>query len=80
MKFWKAGFNMTILFDLDIYSIDAVRQAVKDYASMASIDIQIKDPMCICHITHTRYDTQTTCDEFTNYVLDLTVSQENSQP
>lgn len=80
MTFWKAGFNMTILFDLDIYSIDAVRQAVKNYEFIASIDVQIKDPMCICHIAHTRYDLQTTCDEFSNYVLELTVSQENSQP
>ena len=80
MTFWKAGLNMTIQFDLSIYSSKAVTQAVKDYESIADIQVEINDSVCSCHFSQSKYDLVMTSDEFSNYVLELSVSQENPNP
>lgn len=76
----KAGLNMMVQFDLEIYSFDAIQQASHDFASIATIEIDVNGPVCTCTISHSAYDQELTCDEFSNYVLELSVSQESPYP
>lgn len=67
---------MKIEFDKTIYSENAVRQAINDYASIADIDMINTPERCVCLINRSDYPMETTILEFSNYVLNLSVMSE----
>ena len=66
-----------VIFDLDIYSIDAIQQAVSDYKEYAEISISVKKDNCICYFRKCNYDIMTTIQEFANYALMLSIQKRN---
>lgn len=68
-----------IMFDLTLYSPKAIRGAVNDYQKIAKIETEFKDNHCICHVCSSLYDIELTEKEFSNYVLDKTVSMGSIQ-
>lgn len=63
-------------FDKRIYSEKAVRQAIKDYASIADIEMINTPERCVCSINRSALPIETTLLEFSNYVLNLSVMSE----
>lgn len=63
-------------FDKAIYSEEAVRQAISDYASIADIEMINTPEKCVCSINRSDYPVETTILEFSNYVLNLSVMSE----
>lgn len=67
---------MTVVFDKDLYSESAVRQAIADYAEIAVIEMISNEKSCVCTIVRSEYPLGTTALEFSNYVLNLSVMSE----
>lgn len=67
---------MIIEFDKEIYPEKAVRQAIIDYASIADIGMSNTSEKCICSINRSVYPIEITLLEFSNYVLNLSVTSE----
>lgn len=67
---------MKIEFDKAIYSENAVKQAIHDYASIADIELVDTQERSICSINRSVYPIETTLLEFSNYVLNLSVMSE----
>ncbi len=67
---------MTVVFDKDLYSESAVRQAILDYAEIAEIGLICSEDNCVCTIIRSEYPLETTALEFSNYVLNLSVMSE----
>lgn len=63
-------------FDKGIYSEKAIRQAIKDYASIADIEMINTPERCVCSINRSDLPIETTLLEFSNYVLNLSVMSE----
>ncbi len=62
-----------IAFDLQIYSPKAIQEAIREYHELARIDVVKECGQWICIIKDTVLDFEQTCQEFSNYVLGLTV-------
>lgn len=58
-------------FDLDIYPMEQLQRAAKEYSSLANVKIFRAGTFANCLFTHCKYDQQLTVDEFCNYVIDL---------
>lgn len=67
---------MIIQFDKSLYSEQAVKQAIDDYAPIAKIHISCTPEYYVCSIVQSNYPIETTVQEFSNYVLNLTVMSE----
>lgn len=65
---------MTVVFDATLYSKEAIQQAIKDYESIAQINLSIQPEQYICSIEKASFPEEQTSLEFSNYVLALTVS------
>ena len=61
-------------FDSVLYKKDAVKQAITDYQDLAEIHFQDFSSKYICEVSQTKYDLDETCLEFSNYVLELTIT------
>lgn len=64
-----------IKFDLLIYSSQAIQAAINDYRNIADIEAEFENDICICYIHSSVYDSELTKKEFSNYVLEKTVSR-----
>lgn len=65
---------MIVHFDQTIYKEQAVAMAIRDYQQVAEILLKVK-PFCFeCNIVHSIYPIDITALEFSNYVLNQTVS------
>lgn len=62
-------------FDRQIYDGEALRQAAKDYAPIARIDVEEKAEGYVCHFHDCRYDRELTRMEFANYALEMTAQR-----
>lgn len=62
-----------ISFDSSIYLVSAVERACADFHNLADIRITLKGKLIFCEISNPRGDLALICDEFSNYVLNLTV-------
>ena len=69
---------MTVVFDKDLYSESAVRQAISDYAEIAKIELTGNDDSLVSTIVRSEYPLETTALEFSNYVLNLSVMSEKN--
>ena len=67
---------MTLRYDSSLYSEEAIRQAVLDYAAIADIEISSSDDSYNCHIIKSKYSLKQTALEFSNYILVLSVMKE----
>lgn len=63
----------TIIFDKEIYSYVAIKQAIISYKKFAEIKIIDEGCQYICLINNTIYNLEETCREFDNHVLQLTI-------
>ena len=67
-------------FDLSLYSKQAVLQAISDYKEIAVINWRIITDVFQCEFSQTKYDLETTMNEFGNYVLELSAAGRGEQP
>ena len=58
-------------FDLDIYPMEQLQRAAKEYSSLANVKIFRAGTFANCLFMQCKYDQQLTVDEFCNYVIDL---------
>ena len=67
---------MNICFDLDLYSEEAVSKAIKDYQDIAVITTRKEGEQmeCVFRSCADQFPEQLVIHEFSNYVLNLTVS------
>ena len=65
-------------FDLEIYALSAIQQAVQDYAHIANIRVLPLKNQVKCIFTKCRAQEQLTVQEFSNYVIDLMASQKGT--
>ncbi len=65
--------NADLYFDKDIYSIKAIKVAISDFQSIAKISYTEKEEYCICTMQSDRLPITTLKNEFSNYVLEMTV-------
>lgn len=63
-------------FDLELYSAEAVFQAVKAYAAIAQIEVERESGLCRCSILRSAAPMELTALEFANYVLELSCRKE----
>lgn len=61
----------TIEYDLDIYPLDIIYTAIKDYNNIASIEINTEGNKAIVTFVHCLYQEKLTIKEFGNYLIDL---------
>lgn len=66
--------TVTLQIDTDIYPMQAIIRAIRDYAEIANITYSIEDGICVCTVKACEYSPQETIREFMNYVLGITVS------
>ena len=62
-----------ISFDKSIYLKDAVIRACTDYMELANIKIKEQDGRIFCEMKNAKANPELITDEFSNYVLNLTV-------
>ena len=62
-----------ISFDSQIYRRSAIRQACSDYHDLADIQYTENGNQVLCEINNPQGDPELIADEFSNYVLNLTV-------
>ena len=65
---------MKIRFDTSIYSPAAIEKAIRDYQHIVSIKAKRSGKHIVCELSNCVYSEDVTQMEFSNYVLNLTVS------
>lgn len=55
----------------EIYNYGLVKMAVKEFAEISNIVVNIEENYLRCVFTNCVYDVETTLKEFENYVIDL---------
>jgi len=65
--------SKTVIFDLDFYKSSAIEQAISDYTDLAKIDINNDCHYYTCCLSGCTYDETLTAKEFSNYVLQLSL-------
>lgn len=58
-------------FDLEIYPLELIRRAARDYSKVARIVIVPSKKFAQCHFLWCKADEQLTVNEFGNYVIEL---------
>lgn len=67
----------TLKYDLDIYPLAAIKQAVSDYSHIAKIMMLHRKGYVICTFIWCAADENQTIAEFSNYLIDLIGSRGN---
>jgi NADP-dependent 3-hydroxy acid dehydrogenase YdfG len=71
----KKSENCEKIFSLDIYNLNSIKNAIKDYKEIADIKIDILDNNAIINIKQ-KEDIPNIEYEFSNYVLGLMMNEE----
>ena len=66
-------------FDLSLYNLTAIEEAVQAYEPLCDIDTFIQDGFCICHFGNFRYSPEQTMAEFGNYALEGSIQKRGIQ-
>lgn len=64
-----------IYFDLTIYDYNAILQALEQYTHLARITLHRDGMQCYCEFLDCHYNPVLTIDEFSNFILELTVQK-----
>lgn len=58
-------------YDLEIYPLSIIRQAVKDYSHIVRVVVTPEKKQTTCYFIWCKADEERTVDEFSNYLIDL---------
>ncbi len=68
----------SICFDKEIYRQEAIIKAIADFKEVTDLSYADEERLCICTFRNSQVPIDTLMNEFSNYVLDITVKMGNN--